>query len=1319
MSVFYLIENFCSSLNTKYLEKLPKEYQVFFQKMSIIALKKKNANKNIARVVLKYFNLNEDGTRKFINIGNREKADGELFRMSIGSTGARAGDILIGSHKGTNGAILQVHNDIPPSMGILNRMRPYSDIWSKFLTKLGSIPFFSNMSILERDMWLDINENTNDFFEEDDRLQLLQPGIGDPKKKQGSIFVAYLPSEELNKIISVNENSVDGYWSPTELNEIVIDYTGKTSTLAVLKTFWKISTTYKITNHFNGPLLNIMKGVVEKGGHSEDGKEIIVVRNITKSLNKVGRGKTIRWEKEREQDIGFLVSKYRYNLHKSSKIARSIIDIDIEDFNKATIGFTSAAYKSLLQKIIRFMPVKIDLGNNNIKSAKSVLLACLSTLIAHPGAFVPNIQRFVSGLESCAKRLAVTIYEDSSIPEEDFDKLYRLLAGALLAQRVKEWRPSKDLIKEWFQTSLVAYNCHVAYNVDYKGEINKEPYTLKEGQHILKNSSAILDELRSFPGDLGLARGWARDYPSIKKSEAKYQPEVMPLIHCIDQHWAPNMVYFFDPDVVLYEGKKSDWHSKSLTAKSSQPFGPLFINIFNKVTGVNPRFPRGGVYYTKDFENIPFVRETRKAQELFRVALQTPQKMRKSKEIITIDYELPKSWLAGMVGVMTIRVKGATTIVTMKADDPLELVVAREPKARRGKTEYKTLTPEQEEEAIAIARDRLKNGISMNQATSPDISLKDCKVYLIEDGEPFYEIRKPGMKLEWDKARFIKIQLNVHKKNKWDMKTALTEIGDGVEVDYKKSIKELLNNTDNKILRRTLMYISTANTEIEMHRINRDGGGTSKSVDLYDVPAYQLLLRLSVIAPGALRPIQGNPANFSVPCGPLLWLIRKMILKKTMSKISSKDIKGWDSSKFIDKRKMFDYQGDTVNDMIRNYDDGLKGQFLWLPVGTGKTKIVLTYLSYLKKIKQLPKYIIYTLPPESVMSIIEEVRMFGVNINIMIPLSNITQKRKPYDKINISVTKGCNPKLYHLNLILHDHLRFCSEDLPKYASDSIIIFDEVHLFLNQSLRTGMGMNLSHLARQFISFTGTPVIDNKTEKLISWLEQIVPFEVNKKNFWVAANNMIAKKITTGIKTESEDIVALFTDDEQSRYQKYVPPAMGGTNTNPSSRDWINASEICYQACDRKIVSLTKNMLNKNRGVMIVSRDTKHQNILRDMIIQKCSLTGNDIFLISNDNSIFLTDESVNKKKTPDYKVVIVPKRKAQGYTLTRLSVMITSVYPSNNATREQLRGRINRLGQKTEPILYKTVHIGILTTIMENHNNAKSLSAALQAIAEKN
>jgi superfamily II DNA or RNA helicase len=1306
-----LIEKFCSTLNTKYLEKLPKEYQILFQKSSIKVLKLKKGNKKVAKKVLEYFNLNDDGTRKFTTKSSVDKAEKELFRMSVGSTGARKGDILSGVQTGTDGALMQIHNDIRPSVGVLNRMRPYPIIWSQFLSKIGAVPMFTNMSIEERELWLDINETDNDFFENDDRLQLLQPGIGDSKKKQGSIFVAYLPSYEIDKIMSKNQSSEDGFWSPVELDKIVIEHTGKTSTLAVLKTFWKVSTTYKVVDNFKGVILNIKKGIVEKEISllSESNDEIIVIGSITKSVVESGKGKNIRWDKTKTQEIGIVVSKKRYNLHNSIEIAKSIMDIDIKEFNKATFGYTASAYKSLLQKIIRFMPKKIDLGNGNIKSSESILLACLSVLMAHPGSFIPNIQRFVSGLESCAKRIAVSIIEDSSYPLDDVGDLFKLLTGGLLAQRVKGWRPSKKLIKEWFNTALIGYSRHNSYNVDYNGEVKKEPYVLKTGQHILKDSSAILDELKSFPTDLGLLRGWARDYPDIKTMTAKYQPEIMPLNHCIDQHWAPNVIYYFNSSIIL--------ETESDNTNQSTPFGPLLKKIFNLVTGTNPRWPRNNISYSPDFEERPFVKETRKAQELFRVALQEPQKIRKKIGVTTLNFELPTSWLAGLVGVMTIKVKGAIVITTMKADDPLDLVVARQPRARRGKTSYEPLTSEQEEEAITIAKDRLRKGVNMNQATIPDVSLEKCKVYLIDtEDEPFYEIRKTGTKKSWDNARFIKTELDIHKDKTWSIKSSLTYIGNGVEKNYRDSINKLIKETDKKIVRRSLIYISTANSKIEMHRVNRDGGGTGKSVNLYDVPAYQLLLRISMIAPGALRPIKGKPGTFTVPIGPLLWTIRKIILNKMEEKISKKDIEGWNKSEFRDNRKMFGYQEETVNDMINNNRSGLKGQLLWLKVGMGKTKIVLTYLAHLKKIKQLPKYIIYTLPSESIMSIIEEIGMFGIKINIMIPLKNITAKRKPYDKMKISVTKGCEPKMYCINLILHDHLRFCSTELPKYAGDSIMIFDEVHLFLNQSLRTGMGMNLSHLSRSFIAFTGTPVIDNKTEKLIGWLEQIVPFEVNKVNFWVAANNMIAKKITTGIMTENEDVLSRFTKPEHLRYQKYVPPAMGGSNTNPSSKDWIKAADICYEACDREMISLTKNFIKKGRGVMIVSRDTKHQDRLKNMILEETNLTNNDLFLIQKDKSIFLTDESVKKKKTPDYKVVIVTKRKAQGYTLTRLSVMLTSVYPSNNATREQLAGRINRLGQKTEPLLYKTTHIGLLTTIMENHNSAKSLSAALQEIA---
>lgn len=49
---------------------------------------------------------------------------------------------------------------------------------NKFLVKLGSVPYFTNMSISPREIWLDINEadNENSIGQEGAKLQLVQPG---------------------------------------------------------------------------------------------------------------------------------------------------------------------------------------------------------------------------------------------------------------------------------------------------------------------------------------------------------------------------------------------------------------------------------------------------------------------------------------------------------------------------------------------------------------------------------------------------------------------------------------------------------------------------------------------------------------------------------------------------------------------------------------------------------------------------------------------------------------------------------------------------------------------------------------------------------------------------------------------------------------------------------------------------------------------------------------------------------------------------------------------------------------------------------------
>ena len=102
----------------------------------------------------------------------------------------------------------------------------------------------------------------------------------------------------------------------------------------------------------------------------------------------------------------------------------------------------------------------------------------------------------------------------------------------------------------------------------------------------------------------------------------------------------------------------------------------------------------------------------------------------------------------------------------------------------------------------------------------------------------------------------------------------------------------------------------------------------------------------------------------------------------------------------------------------------------------------------------------------------------------------------------------------------------------------------------------------------------------------------------------------------------------------------------------------------------------------------------------------------VFVLEKSKSAYLTPLDTESP----YKFAIVPISRPEGYTLTLMDAMVTSVYPSNLATRTQIEGRINRLGQTAERVDYYTVHTGILTRILESHREARSLVKALEEIA---
>ena len=1295
MSDVKIIKAFCSDGDPINLSQLSPASAVLFQKLCLFALKDPKANHKIALKLLRFYQLDNQGRRMNLRKIPRAKADAQVKKLTVSLTGARAGDVLVGASKGTKGAVMRIYDhDVPPQRRTLDGIRVYTDLWDAFIIKLGALPFFAKMSETQREIWLEIHEasNENSIGQEGTRLQIIQPGIGDLSHK--------LSEQQLDILINGNPYSEDGFWSYKEIENMIKRKPGSQArrhTLILIRSFWKVAIDYQVVEEFKGLTVNIERGMVyPKANVLGKGEEIFVLGSITREVVRKGR-KWIRPPGPRGvQKIGLQVSKRRVDL-------KQLPHNDL--IQSAYRNFTAASFKSLIQKIIRFRAEKVDLGDGNLVPCKDALAIAMYSLAKHPGAFIPDIQRYVTGMESLTKRLAVIILEDSSVPLEQAPyRILSLLAGSLLCQRVRTWIPSRSLLDSWLQSGFKALNSKKAVEIDFRAEAKKRPYVLEINQPRLHSASAILDELRSFSTDLGLARGWARDYPKLKVTVGTSFPKVMPLCHCVDQHWAPGLVHYFDPTFVY---KISKGHSTML------PFQPLFNLIWDESSGINPR--RMTLDW-KRFEKKPVIKQIRRAQRLYLLAKQGEHKERiKSDETFTLRYTLDDSWLSGMIGAIEIKanrkLKHPAMLVTLSTDNPLRLLAIRRPSRNMSE---EPLSPEAEEMAIEIAKTRLKIGISLNKTKAPAPILENCTLVL---EEMRYVIRKSDRRIPipWDTIKKLSIDLPLlDPMNDWTIDKALTYTSVGVEKKAKEKLNKLIRATPLEIVRHALIYLSTFGSSIEMNRVSRDGGGTYKAVSINDVATYQFLLRISSIYPAALSPALFKPSTFTVPVGPLLWIIRQYITQYTSE--GEVGDKGWTNVKFKDEQRiLWTHQREMVDDMIKNKKAGNKGNFIWVPVGLGKTLSVLTYLQYLKEHNQLPTYIIYTLPQSAIKSIIQEIRYFDVPINVIIPLKNNKKHAARYSGVRVS--QNCRPRPYTINLIEHDYLRRCDEILLGFASRSFLIVDEVHKTLNDTKRTTVALELAHLSHDFVVLTGTPVIDNDTHKLIGWLKQVVPFEVNSKNFWSAANSMIAKTVNTGVKVDDEDIAARFTVEEERKYNLLVPPALGGSNTNPTYEDWLEATTICYQACNRRMVKLTLQIIKKKRGVMLVARNSKHQQLLYKILLEK-KIKPRDIYILGSGDSIFLTDEAVNEGKIHGYKVVIVPQRKAEGYTLTYLSAMVTSVYPSNNATREQLRGRINRISQKRKSILYRTVHIGLLTSILRNHESAKNLSIALRGLAKQ-
>ena len=1270
------LKAFCETGESKHLENISGDTRALLLRETLALLQERRGNRHLQKKVVRFYGLDDCGAVLSREATTLDQAMSREAEFTVALTGAASGSLLIGIRKVNKGAILKLQGTVYPSRRALDELRGHPGVWSAFLSRLSTTKGFSKKTVEERGKWLEVNEDSlsnGSLCDAGAMLKVIQPG-----GMINNMIVDKL--EEMMGLDFMDEKEFESFF-PVKGG----GWRGK-HTLVLFRKYWRILTSHKTRESFIGRsirlpvtssdthflvLPDIASGYVKR---TKTGRETVGVCEKPDT-----RGLPInKWQRVATSEVGIVTERCPVAAAGDEPVARKMR------------GLSPGAYKSFIQKIIRFRPMRVlfpeCLPGPREMSAEICLAGLIRQLCREPGSFVPDIQRFVTGAEAGLKRTGVSAMEDSWAPP---DGLVSCLAAALLAQRVQSWEPGNAVVEKAIHTAIQALRSNKYWAWASSRGAKLPPCLVAEGARELVLASALLDELKAFKSDLDFVRDIAAGAMEVEGFQQR--PELMSMEHCVDQHWAPDFAYFFDPYVV----------DEVCERTSGDVFGQLFSAVWNESSGVNPRKQR---FNEGLFRKSGFVQVARNAQKLYLISKQGVIRERSEAcgEEYEIRFDLPSGWLSSLVGCLEIR----NRVVTLGADDPRELTVIRKPSRNNPNSE-----PLPDEEKGKIKREavrQLRNGVRLNAASPPVPVLKGAKVYLTDAG---YEVSTKDGRVKWEQLR-RDVALRFPPLEPLDgtsLACLLTSRGDGVTTGADELLEEALGDLSGPVLNRTLHFMSGFSKRVEMNRVGRSGAGTVHSVLKEDVTVYQFLLFLSGLYPSALRPRPGGPGKFDVPSPPLLWHIRDK-MRNFYSKLQE-EVGHWDEigdEERVPKR----HQIDALNLMKDNCASGNPGSFLWMTVGSGKTMVVLMYVQWLIRTRRMPPYFVYTLPKSALASVIEEIKMFGLRIRLIIPLKSRTSANYGAG-VEVVLGRQARPEPYTVTLVTVDtHLRMCVDALVTVAPRALLVFDEVHKSLNDSQRTSAALNLASLSRDFVAFTGTPVVDSKAYKLIAWLQKIVPFEVNRSNYLVAANAMISKQVKTNVKTRYEDHLAMLPPRGRARYERLVPPSFGGTNTNPVFSDWRMASEICYEAATRRMVELACSLhSDKGRRVCLVAKDMRHQEVMVDLLGQH----GYDlsrVFVLTNETGAHLTPGD----KSSPYVFAVVPITRPEGYTLTLMNAMVTSVYPSNLATRTQIEGRINRLGQTSESVEYHTVHVGILTRIMNSHRDARSLVTALEEIS---
>ena len=689
-----------------------------------------------------------------------------------------------------------------------------------------------------------------------------------------------------------------------------------------------------------------------------------------------------------------------------------------------------------------------------------------------------------------------------------------------------------------------------------------------------------------------------------------------------------------------------------------------------------------------------------------------------------ISYELDRGALAGMVGTSEIAYHRSKYFVTVSARNINQFVVIPKP-SRDNKRGLQDITPGMRDAILSLAKAILAKGRRVGNPIEEDFRGK--RIHFQESGWYINGHR-------WDDQRVRTHQLRFEP----DFNTLFSPTTEHVSWSSTFGQGHVFSAACRQF---ALGRMAGYDPFITIPKINREGKGTDEALVGTEAEAYQFFMFLSKYFPDAIWPSQSKPFAFKTEC----IAFRQDICAKLRASMSSDcDWPEWSSEKTLRPS-----QTQALSEMHIANQRGL-ATFLWMLVGQGKT---LTVLQFLQETRST-KFIVWSLPKSAVESVARQILEVGWKPVQLYPSQGLFQK---HSSDYLEATRDTELVGNVVYMIEHDHLYKIAERLSGQMNQTAFVFDEVHKAMQSGTkRTASALQLARIAKQLIALTGTPIVDKSGYGLMQWLRLCVPFPVRASNFWVAANSMISPLNTGDVVTEDVVVQAPESLEERAFFKARFPSRAPwhGQLSAPTREQWLDLRNKTDAIVSQEIVRIAVHLVARHpqnwREEHAFACETEkqgasdhfEQHSQRPLVVASCQahavllvhkllavgISASDILLcggarplnlnaaVTHKKSIHLTEQSVMDGQEPPYKCVVAAVRNCEGYSLTWMTCMVTGSYPSNQASRTQMRGRINRLDAQRLFKRYTTVLAGTTTITYRHKLAAKMMEDALKKMS---